>query len=506
MRAGLNPRARTEYNMGKGIRKSLFWQLYNVLGLAVIQLAYYAVLARILDQRDFGIMAIANSFVNFAQLFSQIGMGPALIQHKDPTARHISTSFYVNIGVGALLYVATALGSVGIARFFESPELVSILPVLCASFLLSAAAGSSMSLIQRAMDFKYLFWVENISHFIGMGVGVVTALKGAGVWSLVYGTLVYQAVQLVIVLWRSPLRLGAGFGMSEFNELFHFGAGLTLIRINNYLTNSGLNLLLGKLMPLAALGVFERSYRIMMIPGKMLGDVIDKVMFPAMSRIQDEDEKLVSMYERNLSYSLLLTLPVSVWLAFHSEPVVLLLLGDQWTEAVAALRILFLAIPFRVCIRLTDSIIRAKALVYRSALQKFVYTLVLFAALALTARHGLEAVAWTILITSVFQFFNMSALAIRKVGMDRAMQYRPFLPSIPLMAIFGLSAFGADALLGGKGLVYGILASVLSAAAASAISLALYRFRPAWLGAPARDLFDRLAKLIRKKSRKRSLQ
>ncbi|MBI1315891.1 oligosaccharide flippase family protein [bacterium] len=486
--------------MGKGLRNSLFWQLYNVLGLAVIQLVYYAVLARILDPRDFGLMAIANSFVNFAQLFSQIGMGPALIQHRDPSARHISTSFYVNLGVGLVLYAATALGAGGIAHFFDSPELVGILPILCLSFILSAAASSSMSLIQRAMDFKYLFWVENLSHLIGMGVGVVTALTGSGVWSLVYGTLAYQFVQLAIVLSRTPLRLGAGFGQAEFRELFHFGAGLTLIRINNYLTNSGLNLLLGKLMPLNMLGVFERSYRIMMIPGKMLGDVIDKVMFPAMSRIQDENERLVGMYERNLSYSLLLTLPISVWLAIHAEPVVLLLLGSEWTEAIPTLGILFLAIPFRVCIRLTDSIIRAKGLVYRSALQKFLYTVVLFSALIGTARWGLSAVAWTILATSVFQFFNMSALAIRRVGMDWAVQYRPFLPSLPLMAVFAASGVLLQYGLQGSGLWRGLLAASLSLILSAGVVLVLYRVAPRWLGEPACEILDRLAKLIRKKT------
>jgi O-antigen/teichoic acid export membrane protein len=474
--------------VAKSVRKSLFWQAYNVAGMATIQIVYYAILARLLDPKDFGIIAIANSFINFATLFSQIGMGPALIQHKNPSSRHISTSFFTNIGFGSLLYVLTIVLAFPIAMFFESEDLLKVLPVLSLSFIFSSVASSSISLIQRAMNFRYMFLAENVSYLIGMVVGVILAFNGYEVWSLVYGTLVYQFCLMLIVLWKTRIKLSFGWSKKEFNELFHFGAGLTLIRVNNYLTNSGVNLLLGKLMPLNILGIFERSFRIMMIPGKMLGDVIDKVMFPAMSRKQDDNHALTSMYERNLSYSLLITIPLGIWLSLNTEMVVLVLLGDQWLDAIPALRVLFIAVPFRVTIRLTDSVIRAKGLVYKSAGRKFLYTLVLFISLYFGSFRGLEGLSWVILLTSVFQYLNMSSLAVSGIGMSWAVQWRPFMKAIPAVLIFSLPAAIILGLISTELLVMMMLKAAISLVVGLFSVMLFYRFFPSVLGSSVSEL------------------
>jgi len=422
--------------VARSIKHSVFWQGSNVAGIAIIQIVYYALLARILSPDDFGLIAIAQSFLNLATLFSQVGMGPALVQHRNPSDAHLSTAFWAHCGLGLLLYVLTYLSAPTIGSFFDSDALVAILPILTIGFLFSSASASSLSMIQRSMDFRYLFIAENISFLAGMSTGLSLAYSAYGVWAIVYGSLVQQGMMLVFSVYRIRIPLGVAWSASAFKELFHFGAGLTLIRMNNYLTNSGVNLLLGRLMSLSVLGLFERSYRTMMIPGKLLGDVIDKVMFPAMSKLQDEEEALTKMYERNLSYSLLITLPLGLWLSFHAEWIVEILLGAQWLETIPALEILFLAVPIRVTMRLTDSVIRAKGLVYRSAARKFLYTLVLFAGLYWGSDHGLTGLSWVILGASVFQYINMSSLAVQRMQMSWAVQYRPFLQAVPTVVFF----------------------------------------------------------------------
>ena len=198
--------------------------------------------------------------------------------------------------------------------------------------------------------------------------------------------------------------------------------------MNNYLTNSGVNLLLGRLMSLDVLGLFERSYRTMMIPGKLLGDVIDKVMFPAMSQLQDDEEVLTKMYERNLSYSLLITLPLGLWLSLHAEWIVEILWVHNGSNH-TALEVLFLAVPIRVTMRLTDSVIRAKGLVYRSAARKFLPC----GSLPDSTRAVIRVDR---LGASIFQYINMSSLAVQRMHMSWAVQWRPFLQSMPTVVLF----------------------------------------------------------------------
>jgi PST family polysaccharide transporter len=427
-------------------------------------------------------------------------MGPALVQHRKPEAIHISTSFFSNLAIGIVLYVVVIFSTESISSFFNSEDLIGILPVLCFAFVFSSVANSSVSLIQRDMNFKYLFIAENVSHLIGMAVGVVLAVLDFGVWSLVYGTLVYQFLQMVLVLFKTRIQLSPGWSKSIFMELFHFGAGLTLIRVNNYFTNSGVNLLLGKLLPMNVLGIFERSYRTMMIPGKMLGDVLDKVMFPAMSREQDNNDSLTAMYQRNLSFSLILTLPLGIWLSINSEAIVLLLLGNNWLEAVPVLQVLFMAVPFRVTMRLTDSVIRAKGLVYLSAWRKFLYTIFLFVALYFGSKFGLYGLSWTILIASALQYLNMSSLAVSKMKMPWSTQWKPFMEAVPMSLLFTLSAFAFNVLTPGDALYLRLIFASMGLVSGLFLVLLFYRFWPRVLGESAQALLLPVHKMVKKRT------
>jgi len=425
----------------KGLRNAFAWQISNVLVFSGLQLSYYAVLARLLSKSDFGIIAIANVFVNLAVLLSQIGLGPALIQRKDVSKIHISTTFYTSVFISIIIYAITYYTAGFFGRFYEVPILNDIIRLLTLSFVFSALGSTSLSLLQKRMKFNRLFYVEIGSAVIGMTIGIISALMGSGVWSLVYGTLSMQLTRITLAWIFSPINILVEPGKKELSELFHFGFGLTLVRINNFLSTSGLNFMLGKLLTIADLGVFERSYRIMMIPGKMLGNSIDRVMFPAMAKIQDEAERIKAFYEKNLTFALSLTLSASIWLAFYAKPVVLILLGPKWLDAVIPLRILFLVLPFRITVRMTDSFIRAKALVYASAFRKLLANLFLFGLVFFSVKYGLTAIALAILIVSIFQYFNMINLAKKYTGLSFNIYFKPFIDALPMALMMLIPAF-----------------------------------------------------------------
>ena len=163
--------------VAKSIKASIFWQGSNVAGIAIIQIVYYALLARILSPEDFGLIAIAQSFLNLATLFAQVGIGPALVQHRNPKNAHLSTAFWSHCGLGLLLYVLTFISASSIGSFFDSDALAAILPILTIGFLFSSASASSLSMIQRSMDFRFLFIAENISFLAGMSTGLSTGLQ-----------------------------------------------------------------------------------------------------------------------------------------------------------------------------------------------------------------------------------------------------------------------------------------------------------------------------------------
>ncbi len=417
---------------GNKLKRAFAWQISNVLLFALFQLAYFGVLARILSKADFGVVAVANVFVSLAVLVSRIGLGPALIQRKDISKTHIATAFYVSVLISILVYFITFATAGFFARFYEQPILERIIRMLTLSFVFSAMGSTSLSILQKKMLFNRLFFVETGAAVTGMSVGVIAALLGAGIWSLVYGTLVLQFTKSVLAWFFSPVNIFVKPGRKEIGELFHFGFGLTLVRLNNFLSLSGLNFVLGKLMPMATLGVFERSYRIMGLPQRILGNSIDRVMFPAMSEIQDEEMRFKSFYRQNLALILSLTLTGALWLSLYAKAVVLVLLGPKWTDAVLPLQIMFLVLPFRVSVRMTDSFVRAKGLVYLSAFRKLIFNILLFVMVGFGVGFGLKGVATAILAAGIFQYFNMINLAQMYIGLSKNIYYKPFLRSVPL--------------------------------------------------------------------------
>lgn len=416
----------------KSLKKAFAWQISNVVLHAVLQLVYYGILARLLSKTDFGIIAIANVFVNLSVLLSQIGMGPALIQRKNVSQTHITTAFYVSFIISIFVYGITYFTSGIFASFYEQPQLKEIIQVLTLSFVLAAFGSTPLSLLQKRMQFNRLFYVETIAGVFGMGIGIVAAILGYGVWSLVYGTLFLQFLRSLLAWIYAPVNLRIKPGQKEFSQLFHFGFGLTLVRLNNFLSISGLSFILGKMLPMATLGVFERSYRIMILPAKMLGNTIDRVMFPVMSKMQDDENTIKSFYKQNLTLALSLTLATSLWLSLYAKQVVLVLLGSKWMDAVVPLQILFLVLPFRISVRMTDSFVRAKALVYYSAFRKLIFNLVLFGLVIYSVRYGLTGIAIAILVASVFQYFNMIQMAAKYTNLSQSIYYEPFVKAFPI--------------------------------------------------------------------------
>ena len=152
---------------------------------------------------------------------------------------------------------------------------------------------------------------------------------------------------------------------------------MILLKISNFFSGNGLNLVLGKILFPEQLGVYERISKIRNMPNKFLGFVLDNSLFPVMSEVQNSEKKLFNLYQRFLGMINSVYLPVATFLIFFSEEIVLILLGDKWIESILPLQIMFLVIPLSSSSRLADIVIRSKGLVYRNVRRKYIFIIFL---------------------------------------------------------------------------------------------------------------------------------
>lgn len=387
--------------------KSGMWQFANTFVIIISQIVCNAIIARYVTKKEFGIMAITNAFVNFASFFSEAGMGDALMQRKDVEPQHKNAALFFSLLVSVVMYLIMYATAPFIANWYNQPELTDVLKVLGLSFIFLSLGSSSLNLLQKEFKFKQVFFSDSLSLLLSNILGVILAMKGYGVWSLVYSILFYNIARLIMVWIMEPIPVFLGATLRHWKDLFNYGVGLTLIRIYNFVSGFGIMLEIGKLVPIAALGTFERSYRISNIPVRYLGDMIQKVMMPFMVKINDEEEKLYAFFSRGLSFSNALLLPISFFCIVFCKPIVLLLLGTKWLSAVLPMQILFFSLPFRITTKVSDALMRAKNLVFKNANRKLQYVIVLCIAVYIGSFWDLKGISIGVTLSAVFSYITM---------------------------------------------------------------------------------------------------
>lgn len=399
------------------LKSSGIWQTLEVIVIVIAQFLYLAIMARILSKPDFGLMAIANSFVFLGYIFAESGMGAALIQRKNLTNKHVNAALQGGLLFGVILFLIFFLSAHLIAEFFENSQIENLIKIIAINFLILSLSAVSLGILHREFKFKEKSIVTIFSVIVSYTIGVFCGIKGLGVWSLVIATLLLSILKTIGYFFYARIELLNGIYLKEWKELFSFGFGIMLLRINNYIGRSGINLVLGKIFDPGMLGVFERTFTIKTLPSKYLGDILDKIMFPAMSEIQDEKERLYKIYQYSLGVVNTILMPVSLYLIFFGKEVVLLLLGKDWSEAVIPLQIMFVVLPFSSSGRMADSVIRAKGLIYKNAFRKFLYVFVLListtyggykfgltgAAIGVTFSHLLNYIIMLFLVRNIFK-------------------------------------------------------------------------------------------------------
>lgn len=409
-----------------------FWNLIETVGLTTLNLGFVSIMARLLSKVDFGLMAIVTSIMGLGLIVVDGGMGAALIQKTNISDRHKNAALFgsVFLGLGVSVFVFFLAGP--ISKFFNEPRLNLILRVVAVNVFLLSVSSVSLSLIYKSFKFKQAAVITILTTTFGCLFGVLLGLNGFGVWSLVGANLLTTGTKALVLFFVSPIKFRFGWYFEELKELFGFGFGVFLLKLSNYISNAGLILALGKVFQTHILGVFDRGFQIKSLPSKYLGGIIDRVMFPVMSEIQDQDERLFKMFYFGLGLSKSILIPASFYFVYYSKAIVLVLLGSGWGEVVLPLQIMFVVLPFNMSSQLADSVFRAKGTLYKNALRKYIYVAVLlFLAVVLGGIYGMLGAALAVAISGLINYLLMIIL-IKQMFLKRLrdLVYHPLKDSI----------------------------------------------------------------------------
>lgn len=427
----------------------ILWSFGDKLANQGIQFIIQIILARLLLPEHFGLIGLILVFVAVSTAVVDSGFTQALIREKTVSQKDYSTVFYYSMAVAVLMYVLLFLAAPWISRFFEEPQMAILIRVVSLGIIILSFSNIPRAMYARDVDFKPQAKVNMISSVFSGAAAVLLALNGFGIWSLIARTLVMNLLQSVLFLWTKKWLPSLVFSASSFQRLFGFGWKLMISTLLTTIYQNIYFLIIGKQFSTTQLGYFTNASKFSDLISQTLTSTIQRVAYPILSSIQDEEERLKGTYKRIIRLSAFMLFPVMAGLAAIGEPLVAFVFGEQWMPMVAYFQLLCLASMLYPIHTLNLSVLQVKGrsdLFLKLEVVKIAVSLLSIAAAIWMGLNVLGFVGIVILNSYIALFIN-TYFSGREISYPLREQLKDLLPTYLVSLLMGIAVFGIGQML-----------------------------------------------------------
>jgi PST family polysaccharide transporter len=304
-----------------------------------MSLVSISVLARHIAPSAYGLIAMATVLTNFLDAVRDLGTTNALVREPNLSDRLLSTMFWFNCLLGLLLTLCVVGLSFPAALFFHEPALAKILQALSVTFVITATSVVPNALLTRRMAFREIAITQFAGVVTGTSVAIGIALYGGGVWSLVFASLASTTVTTSTYWILGRRRYQWVLDWKESRSIRSFSLGISGFNVVNYFSRNADNLIVGRFLGKDPLGFYNMAYTLMTYPLSNFSAVICQVLFPALSKVQDDNQRFRSAYCRMCALIGLATFPAMLGLTVVADPLVRVVLGDRWLPVAGLVRV-----------------------------------------------------------------------------------------------------------------------------------------------------------------------
>lgn len=345
--------------ISKELTNGIFFTALAKYSSIFISILVTAILSRLLSPDEFGIIAIALVFINFFNMFSDMGIGASIIQKKDLTQEDINNIFSFTVYLGIFLALVFLLFSPFISDLYKQPELNIICKLLSINVVFASANIVPSGLLQRDRLFKFIglrtFYIQLITGVISC----MAAYCGLGIYSLLINPILSSVLIFIVNYFLYKPSFVLYIKVSSLKKIFSYSLYQCMYNIINYISYNSDKLLIGKYIGINDLGYYEKSYRLMMLPLSNINSVITPVMHPIFSMYQDNKRLIYDYYKKILIFAALIGFPLSIFLHFCSEELIVIIFGKQWEASVPVFKLLAYSVGFQIVLSTTNSIFQA---------------------------------------------------------------------------------------------------------------------------------------------------
>lgn len=401
----------------KGL-KALIWDLLGKLGTHASSIIVTIVLARLLEPSDFGLIAIVMVIVSLATIFSDIGLGGALIQRRKLHDIHYSSVFFFNVLAGSILTLITFLSAPWISEFYKNPQLLPVVQVTAFLFIISALHAVQTVILKKELKYEVLTKVNLSASVLSGIIGIGLALWGAGVWSLV-AQLVSREILINIFIWSKTHWIPKiAFSFRALKQLWTYGFNMFLAEMLDTIFEKADYLIIGRLFPAATLGFFHQAKQLNQFVIEYTAGSLMSVLFPVLSKIQNNLAQFRRVVIKSTGIICFVTFLLLGGLYLVADELIVLLLGQKWESSIFYFKIILLsgfAYPISaLMVNVLSSRGKSKQFLRLEIYKKIIQSINLYILFA----FGINAFLYSLIVSSFLGTSLNIWFATREIGLS----------------------------------------------------------------------------------------
>lgn len=399
------------------------------------------VLSRLLSPAEFGIVAVPLAIVGLGELLRDLGLSAATISAKSLPDAVRDTVFWINFGLGIILAIVVTVGALIASIAMGDTRILGVLILLSLVFVINGIGAQYRANLIREMRFSALATVELVAGFLGIGCAILLAYLGAGYWALVGQPIVVALLTTILAIFCGRWRPGKPRKSDEAGQIVRFGTSVAFSRVLQYLGDNADTFMLGLWVSKPELGNYTRGFQLAIQPIGLLKTPLTSVALPMLSK-QTEDierfERNVLRGQRLLAYTVV---PLAVLLSVAADPVIKVVLGAQWVEAIPIVSLLALAGALQQLVSVSNWIFialnRGKDLRRYSVIS----TLIRVGLIVAAAPFGIVPVAVAFLASAIIVAPIVFTWACRVANIKLGRAISDLLPALVVLAVAGVVTY-----------------------------------------------------------------
>ena len=437
--------------------KGTLWSTLERFSVQGIQFVVMIIMARILTPEDYGLVGMLTIFIAVSQSLIDSGFSQALIRKQDRSEIDNSTVFYFNIAVGIILYLILFFVAPLIADFYNQPILIPITRAIGLSLIFNSLVVVQRALLTIQLDFKTQAKASLAGAVISGVIGIWMAYVGFGVWAIVWQQLINLAV-ITILLWiLSHWKPIWAYSWKSFKDLFNFGSKLLASGLLDTLYRNLYLIVIGKVFKASDLGYYTRAHQFTDFASSNVTGIFQRVTYPVLCTIQDDDMRLADVYRRLLKTSAFLIFPLMLGLGAVAKPMVISFLTEKWLFSATLIQIICFSQMWYPVHAINLNLLQVKGrsdLFLRLEIIKKILGVTM---LCVTLPFGLIAMCWGMLANSIISLIINTHYTGKLIHLGILTQMCDLLPILLLsLAVGGVVYFTMTLLQANSWLMLGI--------------------------------------------------